>query len=79
VAFIASAGTAELERKVTNVTHAKTAFDRFANKNKEYLIMTPPMGCKLIPMESASLMPIRQRQKMAFLLPELRNVDNENR
>jgi hypothetical protein len=78
VAFIASAGTAELERKVTNVIQAKTAFDRFDKKRKEYLIMTPPMGCKLIPMESASIMPIKQRQKMTLLLPELRNVDNEN-
>jgi len=78
MAFIASAGTAEPERKVTNVIQAKSAFDRFDKKRKEYLIMTPPMGCKLIPMESASLMPLRQRQKIALLLPELRNVDNEN-
>jgi hypothetical protein len=78
MAFIASAGTAELERKVANVIQAKTAFDRFDKKRKEYLIMTPPMGCKLIPMESASLMPMRQRQNMTRRLPELRNADIEN-
>jgi hypothetical protein len=75
---MASAGTAELERKVTNVIQAKTAFDRFDKKRKEYRIMKPPMGCELIPMESASLMPIRQRQELTLLLPELRNVDHEN-
>jgi hypothetical protein len=52
VASIASAGTPELETKVTSVNHAKMIFDRFAKKRKERLIMTPPMDRELSPQKA---------------------------